>query len=1228
MTQRGSPSGEPMANATQGAASDLARLGKPLGLRLTALVLDNFKSFKMKTRIPLRDGFTTISGPNGSGKSNLIDALQFVMGLATSKGMRAGNLTDLICTDSKKNVARVALELEGTFSVTEGPDERIVTRELSICRVVRSTRRGAQAHYELDGEPVRLTDLHDLLRMWGFPTSGQNIVLQGDVVRITSMGPTARRQVLDELAGAKEFDKRIGQAHDELDAADRCTEDTKLILKELAQRLGQLKKERDQALAFQTLTSRRESLERDLVVLDVTEAGLAVRAKAGEVAEAKKVAGKLEDETARLVKDGEAKRKALGELEAELQSKGEGERLTAVRAVESLRARIEGTEDEAKKKLAEREALAERLPALRQDVEEADQGQAALAEQAARLEGAIKEKEAKQQALGGRYEAINETLRKNSAAQIEASQRGVEVRRELEAARARERELYEKQRELGEQVSRKEAELAHLDESGQELSARRSDLQTRAEAASEAFRARREAVAECTERRRKLHRQLQELRSGLEAVASKVSRAEQEVAAAEARRQQAHLLSGGQALAYLKETNMRGLHGQVAELVDFDTQYAAALEAAAGGRLRWVVVDDEHVAKKGIDLLKRNGVGRLSFAPLTKMKAPPRDKSAPRGKAILGFAIDLVSAERRYDAVLESVFGNTLVVESLRDALPLIGRYRMVTLDGDILERGGLMSGGAASRTSRLLMATAKAAEEVEERQRAVEELEKQRSAARGSLRKVEGEFEQVSRELAKLESELAGTKTETASLNAELTRLEELHAPQVERIDGLTGGLEEARKGLAEVEAELAGIRKAVAEKGERLDGFDEPTGDASQRFEELNRQGKELEAQLHAIGAELGQLRQQHGTVTGELRAAEERAKAARQAVTDAEARIEALAGEAEAVAGQVEGLQAELKEKEAALEALSGELMALARRRDEARQAAEAARDALNRARMEAENLAERREALAAQLAELEAKAGELRRVAEEQDVEVPDLDEAPADLEKSRKRLEGLVAKIDRELETIGPVNQLAIEQYDEALERHEELEGKINELEEEKNGIRSRIVDLEGKKKTAFLDAFQLVEDAFARTFMELARGEGRLRLEDKKDPFAGGLIIEARPRGKKLTRLEAMSGGEKTLTALAFIFALQEVNPAPFFVFDEVDAALDGVNTEVVAEAVRRRAADRQYVVISHRRVALDKSNQTIGVSMRRGYGTVVTGIPIEEAAGAEAEAEAVEVAS
>jgi chromosome segregation protein len=1184
----------------------LQELGRPVTLTVAALVLDNFKSFKKKTRIPLRDGFTTVSGPNGSGKSNIIDAMQFVMGTATSKGMRAERLTDLICNDGGKNTARVTLELDGTF---RRHDQTLLQRRVEITRVVRRSRSGTNAHYELDGEGIRLVDLHDLLRQLGFPTSGQNIVMQGDVIRVTSMGGTARRQILDELAGAKEFDKRIGQANNELESADRCTEDTKLIVKELAGRLGQLKKERDAALNFQSLTSRKASLQEDLLVLDVTEAEVNVLNKEAEEVQTAKAIKTQEKDRERLRKASAEKQAELKAVETELSSKGEGERMTAVRAVESLKTRIESERERAGQTQADHQALEAKLPQLQAEVGQAETKLQGIDAQLEQLNAVVAEKEGKHQTLVGKCQGISETLRAQSAAQIEAAQRGQEQRLVVEETRNRERELITRDRVLAEQISRKQAEKNHLEEAIAEGTVRLEALREQSKHTTERFRTQRQALSDAQERRRALHQRVLSLRSGMETTASKVGRAEQDLAAAEARRAQAMLLSGGKALAYLKHNKLKGLHGPVSDLVKFEAKYASALEAAAGGRLRWVVVDNENVAKRGIELLKRGNVGRLSFAPLTKMRPPKLDGNAPRGKAIVGYALDLVSSDRKYMDVLTQVFSNTLVVESLQDALPLIGRYRMVTLDGDILERHGLMTGGARTRGGQLLLATAKADEEIEQRKKALFELEKQSGAARGAMRQVEKEYEQVSESLGKLQAEYAEAEAKSASVNAELKRLEDTLAPQTARIEALTAELEALLAERAEVTQQLEALGAQLSGDAPLLDGDVEAAG---KRFEALTQQAKQYENEMRTLEKELAGLRQQQTELTGERRAIEARLEAARKAVVEAQAQLLSLATKVGEVEAQVEAFKAQLAEREAALQELSGELLALTKRRDEARDAAETARDAVREADHTVAGLNERLQAIAVELEELRATAVELRASAEEAEIEVPPPEEAPPDLAASRKKLEGVLAKIEGELETMGPVNQLAIEQYDEASERHGELEAKIESLETEKDEIRARMVNLEGKKKTAFLDSFALVSEAFQHTFNELARGEGRLRLENPKDPFSGGLIIEARPRGKKLSRLEVMSGGEKTLTALAFIFALQEVNPAPFFVFDEVDAALDGVNTEVVGEAIKRRGGDRQYLMISHHRVCLEKSDQTIGVTMRRGFGTQVTGVSYE----------------
>lgn len=1187
----------------------IAALGRPIEVRVDALTLDNFKSFAKKTRIPIRSGFTTVSGPNGSGKSNIIDAIQFVLGIATSKGMRAERLTDLICIDSNKPTARVSLDLVGTFEDASG---QRVEKKVEVSRVVRRTKSGAQAHYEVDGTPVRLVDLHDLMRDLGFPTSGQNIVLQGDVIRLTSMGGVARRQVLDELAGARDFDMRIALANEELGAADRLTDDTKLILEELIGRLVQLKVERDQALAFQTLSARTKGIQEDLVVLDVQEAEVRALAKERESTQAEKdqkAAGRKHE---KLEREGQEKHEALQALEKELAEKGDGERLAAVREVEGLRARLDGGKRRAFELTEQESALRAKLPTLERAAREGEDRHAALDKQAADLGRELQETEEHHQDLSRKFEAAGAMLRRQGADQVRAAEEARAVNQELEGLRKQEGELAVRDRALAEQLSRRDAERSLLGESGGEVAQRRNEVAKEAQDAAARHRERREAVTKADERRRALSQQVQGLRSGLEAVQSRVSRAEQDVASADARRTTALSLGNGRAMQALDDAGIP-VHGIVADLLKFEPRYAQALEAAAGGRLFNVVVDDEHVASDGIAALKRAQAGRLSFAPLTKIRGPKLDREAPRGKGILGYAVDFVQVDRQYDELLRFVLSDTIIVERVQDTLPLMGRYRMVTLEGDISERHGIMTGGSATRGSQALVAATQAAAEVEEKRRAVHELEKQRSAARAALQKAEADWAQASDELSKAQAALAEVEGLLVRCNGELARLDQQLGPQAQRLKGLDQELETLRAEQSDVTRRLSSVRVDLEAATRRLQAIDRPQ--ASGEFEVANREAQETESEMRDLEVVLNGLRQEHGEAQLECRSALERLETARAALTEARQALEGLTVAAAAARAEAAALTTELAEKQAALEALSSELTALARRRDEARVTAEQARDAAREAARQLEVLGEKLAALGQELALLREAAAALRAGAKERGIEVPGVEEAPEDLPRARRRLEQNLAKLEAEIVALGPVNQLAIEQYEQVLVRQEELQRKITTLEEEKAQLRARIVDLDGRKRTAFLEAFVRVQKAFAASFAELARGEGRLRLENPEDPFAGGLIIEARPRGKKLSRLEAMSGGEKSLTALAFIFALQEVNPAPFFVFDEVDQSLDGVNTDTLASAIKNRAGARQYVVISHHRCMLDKSSQTIGVTMRKGWGTVVTGVTMDEGA-------------
>lgn len=1199
----------------------LAELGRPISVRVQALVLDNFKSFPKKTRIPIRDGFTTVSGPNGSGKSNVIDALQFVLAVATTKNMRAERLDDLISYLGTKPKARVALQMDCVFAGREGPVDHVV----EIARSVRRRSKGNEIRYELNRNGIRLSDLRDVIRHLGLPVSGQNFVLQNDVIRLTSLGPVARRGVLDELAGAREFDRRIGLAHEELIASDRLTEDTRLILSELDGRMGQLKKERDQAIAYEELTASKAGLEEDLVVLEVSEAEVAVVRKQDEVAETEKQQKKREKAREKLQQEADVAKAALDELETELASKGEGERMDAFRAVEALRARVDGAIEQAKETRASEQAEVARRPALESAVGEGEKALRSAEGLCEDVAAELEEKESELGALNAQYEAASSGMQNGVSERIELAQRLRDLRQEADALRKEQGHLVERDREVAERTSRGEAERAVLAAAVAESSGRREETHQANVAAAKSFRERRESVAELDERRRRLRGQVDALRSGLEALASKVSRAQADVSSAEALREQAHTMGGGRAMQALDSAGIGGVHGAVSSLVDFEARYATALEAAAGGRINYVVVDDEHVAARAIKMLKRTGAGRLSFAPLSKVRSRGKPGAAPRGKGVVGFAVDLVSAGRQYGDVLSTVFGDTLVVETLEDAKPLIGRYRMVTLDGDLAEKNAIMTGGSRRQRGGLLAAAAAAGEKAATARRSLEELRKQRDAARAKLTEAEVELGRVSDELSAARAKLAEAEAQASASAGELGRLEESLAPKADRLGKLEAELATLRQEQAQVEPRLIEVRARLGEVTGQIELLDDP--DAQRAFEAQQARMAEIEGKLAPVRKEVARLRQEDAAAQTERSKAEVALEAARQTLAQADARRGELEAKVKGFEQQAKTLVAELQAKESELASLSAELAALTQRRNAAREQAQATRDAAREAAAAVQHLAERLVELANDLAGLTARATELRAGAEEREIEVPGPEEAPPDIGRERKRIAKALTEVTGKIEKLGPVNHLAIEQYETTVERHAELEVKIEVLEQEKTQIRERIVDLEGKKRIAFLDAFAKVKVAFAETYAELGRGEGHLILEDPKDPFAGGLQIKVRPRGKKLSRLESMSGGEKALTALALIFALQEVNSAPFFVFDEVDKDLDAVNTKILAEAIRKRADDRQYVVISHHRCLLERSHQTLGVTQRKGYGTQVTGVANDAIVGEASEAEAAEVA-
>jgi chromosome segregation protein len=1206
----------PTVVATEGRLQSLGGLGfKPKDVRLKSLILDNFKSFATRAQIDLLSGFTAISGPNGSGKSNLIDAMLFVLGFASSKGLRADRLTDLINTESGKPQARVELELQVETDTGE-------TRIITVSRVVRRIRQGeSQAHYELDGTPVKMHDLHDVLHDLGLPSSGLNVVVQNDVTRITALGEVSRRQILDELAGAQEFDKRIGAANRELGEADLHQGEIKIVLQEIETRLVALEKEKAKALEYQALSVDRDRLEAELFVLDVLDAQAKARKKAAEVKSHQDRSKELKGELTQAEADSKAAKDALDKIEAELTAKAEGEQVQAVREVEAVRANVAHAKTRGDEARAEKASVEAKNKHRADALSAAEAREKALGEREEQLKTEVGHKVERHTAIRREVDLAANEIQKHTKGIFDKVEAERALRTEVEALRGQESQIASVLRATGERTARDEAERAMLARTLEEDRTRKAEVSTLAAEAASNRRIAREDQTREEERIRKLKKREEGLRAGLDKMERDFAQGQIDLSRLDERRKAVLDHGGGRGMEVVRKEKIPGVHGAVHELFKFDPELALAIEAAAGARLTNLVVKDEHSGKRVIEAVKRASAGRITCLPISKIQAPRFDLKKIDRQGVVGYAIELVEFEPEYEPIFRYVLSDTLIVDTMQTAIEIgIGRFRMVTRDGDLLDRSGSMTGGSPSRGGTAFAAAARLEQELVQKQSALDEISRRRDAARAELIQVETEGQAAFAAFQSRQTKLAEANASSEQLNAELLRLEQKIAPAEARLAQVDAALARARAEVADAEAKLSILRQSIGSTEAKLHVMTDSGQDA---YDVLTRKNIELEEDLRKLEEEKQELHDALAAVQVERRGAAAEVETAKKAIADAAAQVEAAQARAAEADAEVERLSADLKKKERAIRELLTELEGLRLHREEAAQKAQDLRDGAK----EVARLLEVEEKAITEseqlFQQLDAQAKSLMALAAEKKLVVPEQLEPGVDLGKLRDTARRDLAKTEGKMKALEPVNMLAISQHAEYASRKSELDERLATLEREVNAIRARIVELEGAKKTAFLQAFEAVAVAFQENFHELTGGEGWLELGNPESPFEGGLTLIARPRGQKAARLESLSGGEKTLTALAFLFALQKVTPAPFYVFDEVDAALDGVNTGKLAQAIRRRSTDRQYFCVSHRRALVEKAHQAIGVTKRKGVGTMIAGITLEEVAGIEAQVEA-----
>lgn len=1190
---------------------------------LKALELENFKSFGRHVEIPLERGYTGVTGPNGSGKSNISDAILFVLGPKSGRVIRAGRLTDLIFNGGRdgKPASHCSASLVFDNANRALP---IDADEVKLTRVIRLStgEAGYNSYFYINDRRASLGEFDALLLHSNISADGYNIVQQGDVARMVSMTPLERRRVLEQVAGIGRYDEDIQRAQGERTRVEENLQRLAIILGEIKNHLNALERERTVAMKYQGLKGQVEKAKGQLAYKHRESIAHQVESTRAQMAKYETEGAKLEAEKARLREGLAAAQARLQDLERKMAEAGGPEarqikerldhlRIERARATDGLQAARDG----ARAQRVEVTQLAKELASIAKEIR-------AIEGQAADLQAQLRQGEGE---LTEATEAVTkvEAEAGHSDARVEALQTQIaKATEELEGARRAHhtRAVEEsKAREVAEVVG---GEVARLEEVRKELLFELQDAEWHLKEMQGTAKASSGSLVKLQGEFHALRKEASDLEATAATLEGEVKRLTREYERLRAEVEATVARGPHRAIAALLDARdrgqLKGIHGTVEDLATIEEQFRVALEVAAGPRLQALVVDDDGVAEDAIDLLKRGKVGRATLLPMNKMlPGHPRGKALMVVKEALGFAIDLVRFDERYRGAFWYVFGDTVVVKDLSEARRLMGGVRLVTLDGQLVEASGAIVGGSLEpaeaktksggrgeleRLGKGLRAATEEGEAVGLRRNEVATRLAQLEAA---LRDLSGASEVGKSKVELLEARAQETRTKLVRLEEDLgtcsrrwqeatttlprfqgerERLEERMVTLAQRLEDLRGDLGRATpREFAKALKEAQGKRARALE---RVGGLKEALGKARAQLELLRgREGDATERQKS-----LAERGAQHATRATELE----------EYLTRVEEEIQTLAKVEESLGAQHQKLRAA---------------------RDEAVKTEAQAGANLDRLQNRTET---RLDFLAGLRTELKVQEAALTASEEEFSHYTVDASEAMPSLETMRST----IAKVQGEMEALGAVNLRALDEFEVQAKRHGELRAEVERLQGERTGLLRLVEELNGRKHQGLLTVFKAIDENFRSTYADLSEGgEGSLELERPDDPFQGGLTLRVRPPNKRSLRLEALSGGEKGLVSMAFIFALQRYDPSPFYMLDEVDQNLDAINAERVARMVRRNSTRAQFIQVSLRKVSLKEADHLLGVTMGpRGQSEVILKLDLgkvqEEAAPAE-EAEA-----
>jgi chromosome segregation protein len=1211
--------------------------------------LSRFKSFGGTTSIPFLPGFTVISGPNGSGKSNILDAILFCLGLASSKGMRAERLPDLINHNHSNNGSTAEASVSVTFDLSDlteldlslnsnsssasedDPDshtqlEGQTSSEFKVTRRLRVAKGGNYAStFYVNDQPCTSSELHSQLNRLRIYPEGYNVVLQGDVTRIITMNPRERREIIDELAGVAEFDRKIDQTKQTLEAVREREERCEIIRQELSKNGDRLQNDRQKAEKYQKLKAKIHEKQQWEIVLHW-------RCKEQEQQNLQKAIVSMEAETLQLqlqlttlAEEIEQAEQEFSQLNHQVKELGEEEQISLASKLATQKAKRQQLQQRQQELSNLKHQLALACTQTETEIEEDEQNLAILNQEKQELErqtipDLVTQRDGAKATLAATKQKAQAIASQSQAwveKQTNLTHEIAKLQQTLNPKLTQKALLSERYGQLQQSIATQNQQLATIDpeiaSKQQQTATLRQEVENAAQQLQNIARKLANLEADISLSQETANRLLKEQREK-----------QRQLDKLEATKQAQQEAQGTYATKIILHSDLPGLCGLVAQLGQVEPRYQLALEVAAGGRLGYIVVEDDSVASAGIQLLKQQRAGRATFLPLNKIQPPPLTETVVLryAQGFVDLAVNLINCESRYEKIFAYVFGNTVVFENLDSARAYLGKHRLVTLDGEILELSGAMTGGSAPSRSSLHFGTLNYgdSEELELLGDRLKEIEDIMSQLNRNLTQKEQTVKQLTENLNQWRQKRQKEQLRLEQVQQELGRLEQ----QKEQLTAAEASNHQqivaVKKEVEILEQEIPILEVNLAEKQHQLAEL--KASHHNQAWQEIQiviaTQESDLDLQQEALRKEERKLQE----LVNQCSRLEGKISQARQNLFNYQQQQKALADRQENLTIELAQINQNITTNEKLFQQLAAKLAQVKQQRDEAEKKFRNLQNQEQKTSWQLQKLADKQQEKQDLLLNLQAGIEQIAAELPDPLPEIPLLVNHPdADIETGaitfdnlKDQLEQLQKEIrngQKRLEAMEPVNMLALEEYERNQERLKELSEKLATLKAERTELLLRIENFTTLRFRAFKEAFDAVNDNFQSIFATLSEGDGYLQLDDPENPFDGGLNLIAHPKGKPVQRLSSMSGGEKSLTALSFIFALQRYRPSPFYGFDEVDMFLDGANVEKLAKMIRKQSEQAQFIVVSLRRPMIESAQRTIGVTQARGAYTQVLGIKL-----------------